>query len=272
VLSLLIMIKFVSSEHFNKVKLPFSYYSSPIYLDFSAYLMSRNDEEIVVMEDMYYPHEFPALFFPHKEANWENFSVTFATEEDVEKIKKLGIEIIIHKEIGVEYFYNTEHLTNPTGKFGQRIRQFEKLYGSDYKILNKYSKKDVLSFYDKWKNQKNRDGDTFDESEKFFYFCVDNSDKYDIKQTYVELNGKLIGVAHGVKHPLGGWIGLNLKVDYEYKGLSRLLHHERAKMFSNEKIFTLGTGAKEAGITQFKEELGPVLEKKYFYILTGGKK
>jgi hypothetical protein len=266
------MIKFTTSEHLKRVKLPFSYFSSTAHLDFSADLLSRNDEEIVVMQDIYYPHEFPALFLPNKKENWENCSATFVTKEDIDKVKKHGIEIIICKEIGTEYFYETKHLTNPVGKFGQRIRQFERLHGSNCKILNKYPKKDVLDFYNEWKKQKNRDGDTFDESEKFFYFCTNNLDKYNIKQVYIELNKKLVGVAYGIKHHVGGWVGLHLKVNYKYKGLSRLLHHERAKMFGDEKIFTLGTGAKEAGITQFKEELGPTMKKEYFYVLTGGKK
>lgn len=117
-----------------------------------------------------------------------------------------------------------------------------------------------------------RDGDLFDENEELFMFMLDNLKKYNIKQVYVEVDKKLVGLGWGVKHHVGGWVGLHLEVDYKFKGLSRFLHHERAKMFKNIKEFTLGTGAKEKGITNYKKELGPCRTVPYFYILTAGKK
>lgn len=101
---------------------------------------------------------------------------------------------------------------------------------------------------------------------------MDNLKKYQVKQVYVIVNKKLIGFAWGLKHSSGNWIGLQLKVKYRYKGLSRFLHQERAKLFSRYELFTLGAGAQEPGIIQFKKELGPTEEREYFYVLTGKKK
>jgi len=61
-------------------------------------------------------------------------------------------------------------------------------------------------------------------------------------------------------------------VDYQYKGLSRFLHHERAKIFEQYAEFSLGTGVQDKGIDKYKEELSPSYKKAYSYLLTGDKK
>jgi hypothetical protein len=111
---------------------------------------------------------------------------------------------------------------------------------------------------------------TFDESGDSFLYCVSNLKKYKVKQLYVEVDGKLAGLAFAVEHSSGNWVGLHLKVDYSYKGLSRFLHNERAKLFSDKKLFTLGTSGYDLGIAQFKSELGPSHVIHYSYVLTGG--
>ena len=70
------------------------------------------------------------------------------------------------------------------------------------------------------------------------------------------VNDKLVGLAWGMEHQSGNWMGLQLKANYKFKGLSRFLHHERSKLFADKKLFTLGTGAQDEGIIQFKRELG----------------
>ncbi len=68
------MEKFDSQKHLQLAShLPFSYYSLPLYLDFSAYLLPRNNERVIVTQDLYYPHEFPAIFLPQNPENWDNF-------------------------------------------------------------------------------------------------------------------------------------------------------------------------------------------------------
>lgn len=264
------MEKFKSLKHLNLAgHLPFSYYSLPLYLDYCAYLLPRSNESVIVAQDLYYPHEFPAIFLPQNPANWENFSVTFAASEDLEKIKQHNIEIIMQKPIGAEFFYRTEDLLNPGRKIAQRIRQFNKLY--KYEIFNDYPPDKIRQFYERWKNQKDRPGDLFDEAERLFFFCMENLSKYDVKQVYVEIDGELAGLAWGVAHPAGGWVGLHLKTDYRFKGLSRFLHQKRAQLFADREYLALSTGEKDPGITTFKKELGPTEEKNYYYVLTGGK-
>jgi hypothetical protein len=249
--------------------LPFSFYSLPIFLDYSGFLLERNGETLLTNQDPYYKQEFPSVFLPKKPINWEDASITFTSEEDLKKIKKRRIEILIKKPIGEEFFYKTESLLKPESKIERRIEQFKKSY--KYKTEKTFSKNKIKDFYTQWKKQKKRTNDNFSEAEKFFFFCLDNLKKYKIKQVYVVINNKLVGFAWGVEHQSGNWAGLHLKVNYSYKGLSRFLHQERAKLFARRKFFTLGTGANESGIIQFKRELGPSQEKSYYYILTGKK-
>ena len=254
-------------EYFHD--LPFSYFSTPIYLNFAGYVLWRNNEPLLVTQDIYYPHEFPALFLPQSPENWQNCSVTFGRESDIEKIERENIEIRLRIEAGTEFYYETAQFIKPSSDFKRRVEQFKKNY--DYKIIHRYPAKKIADFYAKWKNQKPRNAATFPESEEFFYYCLKNLSRYQIKQVYAEVNGKLVGFAWGIAHPSGGWVGLELKVDYSVKGLSRFLHHARAKLFKNRKIFTLGTGAHEPGILQYKIELHSYRQVKYYYILTGRK-
>lgn len=225
---------------------------------------------MIVWQDLLFPHDFPSIFLPQNPANWERASMAFITPEEVEKIKGENIEIIIDKYIEQEFFFKTESLINPSGDINRRINQFKN--GYKFEVLNKYPKDKVREFYEFWKNQRDRgDSLTFPEAEKEFFESLDGLEKYDIKQVYVVVDGLLAGFAWGVAHDSGNWVGLQLKVNYDFKGLSRFLHQERAKLFADHELFTIGTGAREAGIAQFKEELGPVYKKEYHYVATGDK-
>lgn len=266
------MEKFLSEKHTDLQQyLPFSYFNTNIYLDFAAYVFERNGESIVVWQDAVYPHEFPCIFAPKKKENWVHCSIALAAEEDVAAIQKEAIEILVKKPMGCEFFYKTDDFINLKGSFKSRVRQFASNY--KYSLTDTADKKRIIDFYNFWKSQRDHTSITFEESEEFFNFCLDNLDMYGIRQIYVEADNKIIGLAWGIESPKSGnWIGLHLKVDYRYKGLSRFLHTERAKMFKDSQEFSLGTGAHDSGITQYKEELGPVYKKQYYYLLTGDRK
>ena len=264
------MEKFNSKKHLKYFPdLPFSYFYLPIHLDCLGYVLERNGKSVLLGQDIYNAHEFPSFFLPPDKINWEGCSMVFVTEEDIRKVEEEGVEIEIKNPTGTEFFFKTDDFISPTKKIRERINQFNRLY--DYKILNEYSKEKIEGFYRRWKAQKERNGDTFDEAENFFFFCLNNLRKYPVKQVYVEVGGELIGLSWGIKFSEQEWVGLHLKALYDYKGLSRVLHQERAKLFSDCSIFSLGTGAKEEGIARYKKELGPCSKKDYFYILTGKK-
>jgi len=206
---------------------------------------------------------------PEKKENWERFSVTLASAEDAEKVKNENIELTIQVPVETEYFYKTEHFIDPKKKMRAHIENFKKLYS--YKIFNNYQSDKILEFYKQWKNQRERFSVTVTEEENFFMFCLNNLDKYPIRQIYIEVDNKLVGFAWGIDHLRGGWVGLELKADYSYKGLSRLLQNERAKMFLGNEFFSLGTGCHDKGIIEYKKELGPVFTKEYIYLLTKDK-
>lgn len=265
------MEKFDSAKHIRLVEdMPFSYVSLPAYLDFCAYTLKRNDEQLVVKEDPD-SHEFQVIFLPKNDKNWQMTSMSMLMREDVDRIRSRNIDVAIEKATGIEFFYKTNNFINPQGKLKERISQFVKNYS--FTIKNKYQKDKIIDFYNLWEGQLDQEEDVFSkESMDFFNFCLANLEKYDIQQVYVEVDGNLVGFAWGVKHPSGNWAGLHLKVDYKYKGLSRFINHERAKLFPDLDLFTLGTGCNDPGLTQFKKELGPVKEQEYFYVLTRGQK
>lgn len=248
--------------------MPFSYFGSNIYLDFEAYFFERNNEKLLVQQDFLYLNDFPSIFLPRKKENWINSSVMFTTKEDRERVKEEKISILVETPVGTEFFYNTADFTNPKRDLKTRINSFVKNYS--FTLNNIYDKDDVLFFYDFWKKQRAHESLTFEESEEFFMFCLDNIKKYNIQQVYVEIGGRLAGLAWGVRLK-NNWVGLHLKVDYQYKGLSRFLHSERAKLFKDCGFFTLGTGAYDSGIESYKKELGPIRTTDYSYILTSPK-
>jgi hypothetical protein len=262
------MEKFTYKKHGKyAAKLPFSYFSSPISLDFSAYTFERNGENLIVWQDVIFPHDFPSIFLPTKKENLVNASVAFATTEDIEKAKNSEAIIMLEKPVSTEFYYRTEDFVNPKGDLLRAVNRFKD--GYEFELSDECPKTEIEDFYEKWKSQKERTSITFDDSEKFFNFCLDNLKEYSVGQVYVKSGGKLIGFAWGVSHPKGGWVGLHLKVNYEYKQLSKFLHHERAKLFADEKEFTLGTGAHEKGIDDYKWGLGSSRTADYSYILFG---
>ena len=246
--------------------LPFSYYSLPLYLDCFGYTFKRNQENLIVTQDLVFPHEFPSLFLPTHSHNWQHCSITFATESDKEKIAAEGIVIGVQHPVGTEFFYQTDAFMSPTGSFGKKVRAFQNNY--TYKLSSSYSREGIESFHARWLATQTDRSMTFDSGEQFYQFCLDHQADYPIKQVYVEIDGTLCGFAWGIEHPQGGWVGLHLKVDYTYQGLSRFLHHQRAKLFQPGSEFTLGSGVFDQGIEAYKRELHPSREVSYFYLLT----
>ncbi len=250
-------------------KLPFAFMSSEFALSHSAHVIERNGEYIPVSQDLISPHEFPALYLPHKKKNWEYLAVTFATEKDVETLKKSGNRIVVENPISTEFFYSTDQFVNPTGSFRKKINSFKNKH--NFEVTNECDEAEVRKFYKFWKTQIKEKTLTFDESESFFFFGLENLKAFGIKQVCVKIDGKLAGLAWGLDHWSGNWVGMSLKVNRKYRDLSRFLHHERAKLFADRPTFTLGTDAFKKGIRQYKQELKPIEERKYTYILTGEK-
>jgi hypothetical protein len=249
-------------------ELPFSYFSSAAYLDFAAYTLSlETGERLLVSQDLLFPQTFPCLFLPKNKELWNNLAVTFATSVEREAVIESGRQLLIDKLLSSpEYYYQTDQLIKPTGKYASKVRQFENAY--KYELHNECSKEQIIDFYKHWKSQRTRESLTFNESEEFLYFCLDNLDKYSIRQIYVKVAGKLVGFAWGELHSLGKGSGLHLKADYGYEGLGRFLYYHLALLLKDCSEITLGN-APEEGLKVFKERLGPSRETPYYYLLIG---
>lgn len=262
--------KFDSRIHLKDFTyLPFSYYSSQVVLDFEGYLFERNEEQLLVWQDALYPHDFPCIFMPQKEANWEKLTVFAATTEDITAVKKEQIPVIIEKPVTAEFYYTTAQFINPEGEFRKELNYF--VDHNSYQILNHYAQEKVREFYQFWLHQRVRDSYTMKQEVAMFEFCLSHLDTYAMRQCYVEVDGKLVGFAWGVPHWKGGWVSLQLKCDYAYKGLEKLLRHEYAKLFAEFELFTTGGGTPEAGIELHKKGMIPYEERQYSYLFTGDK-
>lgn len=262
------MVKFDATQHGDLWKtLPFSYCSSRPYVEFFGYTFARNDEQLVVWDDPEYPHEFPSIFTPRDKRNWEHACVYYATPEEIEKIKAEKIEILRQQEMDVEFYYDTQEFVSPKGDLAKRAKAFLKKH-PNVVVKTSYPVEAIKAFYGEWKGQRAHTPGMGDDHD-FFLFCLDNFDRYGIKQVYLEDNGKLVGFAFGVAWDEQHWIGLHLKVMYEYRDASRFLNVERAKQFADLPHLTLGGGCGDAGIIAFKKGLKPTFTKTYFRIKTG---
>lgn len=263
------MEKFVYTKHgkFAK-KLPFSYLSLPLYLDFKAYVFEKNKEPIIVWQDLLYLNDFPSIFLPRNKKNWERLSVSCATEDDIKKIEGENIKIKIKKLLESEYFYRTVDIAFPKGRTAKKISRCAKKH--EIKLFKSYSQEKIKNFYFAWKKQRERGQELFVEVEgdELFFFTLNNLKKYKVEQLYVEIDGKLAGLAWAVKHPLGGWTSLQLKTLYKYCDLSHFLRSQMAQKFKNNKIFTTGTACHDDGIRNYKTQLKPFLIKNYYYLFT----
>ena len=269
-------------------RLPFSHATCVPYLEYFGHVFTRHGAEpIFVWQHEQYVHTIPSITLPHHKRNWENAAVAFASREDVAKLQAEGIPILRNEPAGTEYFYKTATFLDPEGKLAKKIRRFERDY-PNCQITHAMPKEDVKEFYQRWKAQQRKPSErtaetlperfddvkdeVFDEDFEFFHYCLDHLDEYGIKGAYAVVDGKLAGMAWGVAHSPGKWVGLHLKADHQVTGLSRFLQRERAKLFSDFDEVSLSTGCGKAGLDAFKQELGPSYTKEYFYIETGSKK
>jgi hypothetical protein len=250
--------------------LVFSYFTAIPYLDFTAYTMLLNDEQLITLGQTtnFYWHN--SMFLPKKKENWERCGIAFATMEDIEDLKKENIRIFSKNKSVIEFFFHTKDFLEPQSKFLNKINRFRN--SENYSIFHEYDKEKIQDFYTLWRKQRRRNRATLQEDKRYFNFLLDNLEKYQIKQLYVEVGGELIGLAWGVVHPSGNWVDLHLKVDYRYKGLSRFLQHERAKLFKDYPNFSVGTNVYEKGIEEYKREFHPYEARQYFFVLTGSRR
>ena len=122
------MEKFDSQKHGKLIgNMPFSYVSTLVYLDFCAYVIRKNEENLVVKEDPV-SHDLNCFFLPEKKANWEFITASMVSAEDIQKIVDSDIEISSKNQTETEYIFLTEDFINPTQKYKNKIKQFEKCY------------------------------------------------------------------------------------------------------------------------------------------------
>lgn len=250
-----------------------SYCNSPYWLTENCSYEERNGETLVYVNDRIL-NETYLLFLPEKKENYTTKKISLATKEEVERIKKEGIAIKKTEPQGTEYFYRTKDLIEMKGQKYARLRkavnQFKK---NNYKILQVYPAQKVTDFIKNWAATKNLTKHT-ENARKLFEWDLDNCIKYvglrkklPTKRIYIEIDGKL--AAFAFVHPLfpNQFVALQQKVDIKYKGLSRFLYHEKAKLYPEIEMFTVGTAAETAGLETFKEELHPAKKEEWQMII-----
>lgn len=254
-------------------QLPFGYVSTLPFLDYSAYVLNRGGERLFVWQDERFMHEFPSIFMPASRKLWTNASVIYASAEDLTKLEKERIMFMRKEMYGTEYYYRTEKFTTQiVNGFGKKLRSFLSKHPSP-RVLHAYPKQKIQEFYAAWTKQLKTAAvlPGMEDDHAFFAHCLENLDRYGIRQVYVEIDGRLAGFSWGVMHPSGNWVGLHLKADRALRGLSHFLVHERAKMFEGVPLFTIGSDCNRPGLAAFKKELGPEKTIAYYRIATAGR-
>jgi len=250
-----------------------SYCNSPYWLAENCSYEERNGEALVYINDRTL-NETYLLFTPTKKENITTKRICLATKEDIERLKKKGITIAKTTVQGAEYYYRTKDLIEMKGKTYSRCRKAVSQFTRNYKfkILHVYPAQKVVDFIKNWAAAKNLSKHT-ETARKLFEWDLDNCIKYvglrkklPTKRIYIEIDGKL--AAFAFVHPLFPdlFVALQQKVDIKYKGLSRFLYHEKAKLYPNIEMFTVGTAAETEGLEAFKEELHPAKKEEWFMI------
>ncbi len=267
--------KFNSKQDVYLLKsVPFMHDTTSSYLDHAAYVISHNGKEELAVQDALYPNELPYIFLPRSRKLWPNAHILWTKKTDIEKLKK-KVEIKLTVPIVSEYMYRTKKFIDledsEMKKFRKLIRQFKHNYS--YSVDYECDRDQVDQFLTKWSKQQKVKTATFWDNYHYCHYCLDHKRLYGIKTVYVKVEGKLVGIAMGVKFDAKRWVALHIKVDYSYQGLSRFLFHKRAEMFQELPWFTSGSsGLGDKGIEKYKEMLHPDEKIDNFYVITGEKK
>lgn len=245
-----------------------SYYSNPYLLAYGGYY---DDEYGYISEqDMLYRNDFPCIGLPKKIELWRRLIADYISEEDISEIRKNNIPIKNNFPVGEEFYYKTKDFINLESKSMKQLKKSCKAFEQNYtfKLLNKYPQKKLLAFLDKWENTQNIKNEFFETARDYENFCIEKCKNINGKWLFIEINGELAGYNLSYQVNENFWIGIQQKVDYKYKGLSRFLLHKRACQFPKTDYFSLGMEARDDGIKIFKESLHPFKKIKRYYVIT----
>ncbi len=252
--------------------------ANPFYLASNCYIDKKNGEEIIYDKDVT-DGKIKPFFLPKKEINMTNQLISCAFEKDLEQLDKLGIKIKIKTLYGYEYIHKTEDFIKLEGSefrsFRKAINQFKKLY--PYKLLGEYPKEKIVEFLLAWKKEKNLKA-TSPEAKKASEFeyqaslkWLDLLDKIPNNRIFIEIDDKLVAFAVFLKLKNDFWVNLMQKTDHHYKGISRFLYNEKAKVMKDIEFFSTGIPGDDTGLVEFKDSMRPIKKVPIYVIETGNK-
>ena len=217
------------------------------------------------------------LLFPPKNSRHLAHRKVWCYAEDIERIKKSGVEIKNITPDSTDYFYLTKnYLTFPGHNFQKmrkEIRFFERNY--DFEILENYPAEKTKEFIHQWyarnlvkKNPKNRE--MFENEFHATLKAVDLlSEIITAKTLYILIDGALAGLALYAPLYEDFWAAIYQKVNSKYRGIGQMLYREKAKKMREYKFFTNGDDAMDSVLAKHKEELCPIRKERYFLVETG---
>ena len=174
-----------------------------------------------------------------------------------------------------EYFFKTDELINMEGSKMKKVRKevsyFESHY--DYQVTYEYDLNKIIDFLRLWDKEQKLKTAPYKRGMDFCYYIIDklNEDK-NLSPVFISIENKLIGFSVGELITKDHWIGLHMKIDYNYKGLGRWLYREQAKLFQGTKYKAAGGGVADPGITYFKKSMNPYQSIPYYHLKLGGQK
>jgi hypothetical protein len=243
----------------------FSCLTSKPYSDFAYKIIPIGNDSSILWKDVFYDGYTPYALPPSDLSNLNKARVTLADDACLENLKIKGINFKYYQEDLNEFYYSTSYFSNPNGKLKHKINKFSD--SPNITILNSYDKEKISEFYYQWRKQKPGDNYFLEEDKKFFFYCLENLENYEIKQVYIEQDNTLVGLAWGIQENEDGWNALFIKNNHAIHWLNYYLLYELSRIFETVSYFTFGTDAREPRLNEYKTNLHPYKIKTYHSII-----
>ncbi len=249
------------------------YGANPFWLATNATYEEKDGEPVLYVYDRI-DQETYHLFAPQRKEHITLPFIEIASDEDILQLEKSGVHITKKHKIGTEYTYRAKDLIEMKGKpfaaFRKSVHYFQKNY--DYRILPEYPEEKTIVFIRTWAATK--DLTNYSKLAKgIFEWDLDDcihyvslTKKIPHKSIFVEIDGELAGFCMTCPSLPALFVGLQQKVNVRYKGLSRFLYHEKAKLYPETPFFTIGQAADTLGLERFKEEMHPARKIDVYFL------
>jgi len=251
-----------------------SFFVNPFYLIENCYFEEKDGEILVGQPSAFRKNEFNLLHVPKSVKNGQGFTLLF--DEEIERLKNLGLKIVKKSELGIEYFYKTSDYLNLEGhefsKIRKNINNLNKKY--QVKMFNSYNMAKTADFIKKWSGLKDTAAMAKKELDSFNHEVKTNIDALNLleavpnKSYFVEIDSELAGFRITTKISDDLWVGIFKKVTHSFKGLDEYIYQVSASDYQGIPWFSTGPASGSYGLSEHKRSKHPKNEEMLYFVLT----